>query len=96
MGTSLFISYSRTDMVETDWMERLKMYLAPLQRAGTVDTWDDSRIETGTNWRQQIDKALENAGAAILLGGRGFALHIQQSMPRDEAQDFLGALVLQR
>jgi hypothetical protein len=71
MQKSLFISYSRADMTETDWCRRLRMYLAPLQRAGTVDTWDDSRIETGADWRAEIDKALKRAAAAVLLVGPG-------------------------
>jgi hypothetical protein len=72
MQESLFISYSRADMAETDWIHRLRMYLAPIERAGTVDTWDDSRIETGADWRAEIDKALERAAAAVLLVGPGF------------------------
>ncbi|MHB8067785.1 MAG: toll/interleukin-1 receptor domain-containing protein [Desulfobaccales bacterium] len=72
MRKSLFISYSRSDMAETDWIARLKMYLAPLQRMGIVDTWDDSRIESGADWRTEINKALDKATAAVLLVGPGF------------------------
>lgn len=72
MPKSLFISYSRADMVDTDWIGRLRMYLVPLQRAGTVDVWDDSRIETGSDWRGEIAQALEGAGVAVLLVGPGF------------------------
>ena len=72
MANSLFLSYSRADMVDTDWIGRLKMYLAPLQRAGTVDVWNDSRIAAGSEWREQIARALEAAAAAVLLVGPGF------------------------
>lgn len=72
MGKTLFISYSRADMVETDWISRLKMYLAPLARAETLDVWDDSRIKTGDVWRTEIDEALQTAGAAVLIVGPGF------------------------
>lgn len=72
MPKSLFISYSQADMVDTDWVGRLRMYLVPLQRAGTVDVWDDDRIATGSHWREEITQALEGAAAAVLLVGPGF------------------------
>ncbi len=71
-GNSLFISYGHRDMAPTDWLERLKLYLAPLRRQEVVDIWDDSRIRVGANWRQEIDQALTDASAAILLVGPAF------------------------
>jgi hypothetical protein len=70
--TALFISYSHRDMSPTDWLERLKLYLAPLRRSEPVDIWDDSRIQPGAVWRSQIKSALDRASAAILLVGPGF------------------------
>jgi len=72
MAKTLFISYSRADMVETDWIARLKMYLTPLVQAEMLDVWDDSRIKIGDIWRTEIDTALRKAGAAVLLVGPGF------------------------
>ena len=72
MATTLFISYSRADMQETDWLARLRMYLAPFSRSGEIDIWDDSRIATGTLWKKEIARALDSAVAAVLLVGPGF------------------------
>jgi hypothetical protein len=72
MKKSIFVSYSRADNEETNWVARLKLYLAPLRRAGVLDTWDDSRIETGENWREAIENALNDTSAAVLIVGPGF------------------------
>ncbi len=69
---ALFISYGHADMAPTNWLERLKLYLAPLRRQAPVDIWDDTRLQVGGDWRQQIKAALEHASAAILLVGPGF------------------------
>jgi hypothetical protein len=72
MAATLFISYSRADMQETDWLARLRMYLTPFRRSGEIDVWDDSRIATGTLWKEEIARALHSASAAVLLVGPGF------------------------
>lgn len=72
MSASIFISYSRADASETDWLARLRMYLAPYGRQGLVDPWDDGKIGPGMVWRPEIQKALDRAAAAILLVGPGF------------------------
>jgi hypothetical protein len=69
---SLFISYSHQDMKPTHWLDRLKLYLAPLRRQEIVDFWDDTRIQAGSDWRSEIRAAMEHATAAILLVGPGF------------------------
>lgn len=69
---ALFISYSHADMSPTHWLERLKLYLASVRRLTPVDIWDDTRLQVGGDWRQQIKTALEHASAAILLVGPGF------------------------
>ena len=72
MPATLFISYSRADMQDTDWLARLRMYLAPFRRGGALDVWDDSRIATGTLWKEEIARALDSAAAAVLVVGPGF------------------------
>ena len=72
MAATLFISYSRADMQDTDWLARLRMYLTPFRRGGALDVWDDSRIATGTLWKEEIARALDSAAAAVLLVGPGF------------------------
>jgi hypothetical protein len=63
-GVNLFVSYSHKD---THWLERLKVQLSPLIRNQKIDLWDDQRIRAGSHWRKEIDAALAQASAAILL-----------------------------
>jgi hypothetical protein len=70
--SSLFISYGHKDMEPVNWVEKLKMYLAPLRRKDLVDIWDDSRIGPGHEWRVEIARALDQASASILLVGPAF------------------------
>jgi hypothetical protein len=72
MTATLFISYSHADMQDTNWIDRLRMYLTPFMLGGGMDIWDDSRIATGTLWEEEIDRALHSAAVAILLVGPGF------------------------
>lgn len=72
MPSTLFISYGHGDVVLTNWLERLKIYLAPLRRTSGAEIWDDTRIEKGAVWRKSIRSALNEAKAAILLVGPGF------------------------
>ena len=69
---SLFISYAHRDMQPTDWLDRLKLYLAPLRDRQTVEVWHDGKIGVGNKWRAEIESALQRATAAILLVGPGF------------------------
>ncbi len=60
----VFISYSHRDK---KWLERLQVFLKPLERAGLVERWDDTRIDPGGKWKDQIKDAIEFSFAAILL-----------------------------
>ena len=71
-ANSLFISYGHNDMQPVNWIERLKLYLAPLRRNESVEIWDDSRIQAGAEWRKEIREAVERATCAILLIGPAF------------------------
>lgn len=72
MTATVFISYSRADMEVVDWLKRLRMYFAPFGQRGTLDPWDDGRIVPGALWQAEIERALDAAGAAVLLVGPGF------------------------
>lgn len=60
--TKIFVSYSRKDK---RWLEDLHTHLAPL--AGQLELWDDSRQTSGKLWRPQIEAALADCKAAVLL-----------------------------
>lgn len=60
----VFISYSHED---ERWLNRLKVHLSLIERQGLIEPWDDSRITTGANWKEEIKKAISSAKIAILL-----------------------------
>src|SRR4051812_23281440 len=62
--TKVFISYSHADK---EWLDRLKRHLKPLARKGRLDCWDDTHIQPGDDWKQEIRTALDAAQAAVLL-----------------------------
>lgn len=61
---AIFISYSHEDK---DHLKRLHVHMKPLEKKGLVDIWDDTKIKTGQNWKEQIEKALSRAAIAILI-----------------------------
>ena len=60
----LFFSYSHKDEGLRD---ELETHLKLLQRQGIISTWHDRKIESGTEWRSQIDSRLEQAAIILLL-----------------------------
>jgi hypothetical protein len=66
---AIFISYSHAD---ADWLKRLRVHLRPLERDYDLDIWDDTRIKSGSRWRQEIKRALDAADAAVLLVSADF------------------------
>jgi len=60
----IFISYSHRD---EKWKQQLVKQLEVLQMQGDVQVWDDRKIKAGDNWFQEIQQALTEAEAAVLL-----------------------------
>lgn len=60
----VFVSYSHKD---TRWLQRLQVHLKPLERLGKITLWNDTLIDPGKKWREEIRKAIDTTKVAILL-----------------------------
>jgi hypothetical protein len=63
MRDKIFISYSHQDR---GWMEEFMRMMTPLVRLGKIHVWCDSDIDTGDQWRKEIDRALSETRVAVL------------------------------
>ena len=62
MLPTVFVSYSRGDK---KLKERLVEQLGVLK--SQLTTWDDSRLEPGTDWLPEIEAAMASAQVAVML-----------------------------
>ncbi|MEA2186084.1 MAG: hypothetical protein QOK16_1095 [Solirubrobacteraceae bacterium] len=60
----VFVSYSRKD---AEWLRRVVTMLKPLVRVRRCELWFDTLIETGEQWRPEIEAAIARADIALLL-----------------------------
>jgi len=60
----LFISYSQKDRA---FLEQFWIHLSPLEEDYGLQRWDDSRIQPGDIWLDEIQQALKRAQVALLL-----------------------------
>ena len=86
MRDQVFISYSHRD---AHWLDRLQVYLAPLERRGGVRRWDDTLIAPGQRWEREITEALQRARVAVLLVSAEFLA--SDFISRVELPSLLGA-----
>ncbi len=69
---SIFICYSHKD---EDYKDRVLTHLKVLnfeQRGCKISIWNDSKIQTGSDWKQNIINAISNASGAILIASTDF------------------------
>ena len=60
----IFISYSHKDEA---WKDRLVKHLKVMEMDGALSVWDDKRLEIGSNWSNELVKAIKETDAVILL-----------------------------
>lgn len=60
----VFISYASKDRSCVDELTEL---LSPAVRSRKIELWDDSRIKPGDRWREEIDRALEEARVGVMM-----------------------------
>lgn len=65
----IFIGYSDKDK---KYLEELHSHLAYYTRTGQIDFWDNTKMQPGAKWREEIEKALSMARVAILLVSSDF------------------------
>ena len=65
MKNKIFISYSHDD---EKWLKILKVHLKSLQNiVGGFEYWDDKKLRSGDRWKDEIEKSLNSAVAAIII-----------------------------
>ena len=65
----IFVSYSHQDKI---WLDDIKIMLKPIVRNNKLDLWDDSKLNAGSLWREEITKAINESQVAVLLVSKHF------------------------
>lgn len=79
----VFVSYSREDK---KWVEELKKFLSPLVDSNKIKLWiDESNIQPGNRWENDIETALSSTKVAVLMLSSNFfnsKFITQKELPR--------------
>lgn len=67
--TGVFLSYSHKDK---RFLKQLVDHLKPLERQGRLSSWSDLQIRPGSQWFDEIERALASARVAVLLVTKDF------------------------
>jgi hypothetical protein len=62
----IFISYSHNQQ-DKRWLAKLRLIIKPLERQKGYYIWDDTAIEAGQRWKEEIERALDATKVAIFL-----------------------------
>lgn len=69
VGALVVVSYSHKD---AKWRDELRKFLKPHVRKTRIRIWDDTAIDAGEKWREEIKRAFASANVAILLMSSDF------------------------
>jgi len=93
LRTKVFVSYSHEDKA---FLGEIKKHFKPF--LSKIDFWDDSRIEPGQKWKEEIRKAISETKVAILLLSSDFLasdfISTDELPPLLKAAEEEGAVIL--
>jgi hypothetical protein len=96
--TEIFISYAHAAERQTGWVSRIRTHLKGVAHESDFQVWDDSRIEPGERWKEQISRAIDQARVAVLVLTPEFLasefIRDAELPPLLEAADAEGASIL--
>jgi TIR domain len=66
-GKKIFISYAHRPERQTGWVARIRTHLQGIVKESDFEVWDDTRIETGATWRDEIERSIRQSKAVIIV-----------------------------